>query len=169
VSSLDIPANSCAVVQCENYLEQLPAGQHCIVHPTVTLRGLYTLGENEFEMSTRDILTRDHVPVIFTLHLKWRLEKPLKLTTREYEMPYDFLRDKTQSILARIFAHIEYGSMVKQRSLGGDRVKDGEFSPQALDALRTQVMGDLYSTALEHGIILKDLVVIEAVAHTLQD
>lgn len=131
-------------------------------------------------------LTHDHVPVIFTLHLKWRLEKPLKLTTREYEMPYDVLRDKTQSILTRISAHstgslhqarpgsdtfcvVEYGSMVSQRSLGGDRVEDGEFSPQALDALRTQVMGDLYSAALEHGIILRDLVVIEAVAHTLQD
>lgn len=53
--SLDIPANNCAILQSGNDLELLPAGQHCITHPNVTLRGLYTLGENQFEMPTKDM------------------------------------------------------------------------------------------------------------------
>ncbi|KAI9450182.1 hypothetical protein BJY52DRAFT_1206183 [Lactarius psammicola] len=67
-----------------NDLELLPAGQHCITHPNVTLRGLYTLGEDQFEMRTNDIFTRDQVPVSLTLYLKWQLEEPLKLATYGY-------------------------------------------------------------------------------------
>lgn len=55
VFSLDIPANNCAILQSGNDLELLTAGQHCITHPNVTLRGLYTLGENQFEMPTKDM------------------------------------------------------------------------------------------------------------------
>jgi hypothetical protein len=102
---LDIPANNCAILQSGNDLELLPAGQHCITHPNVTLRGLYTLGENQFEMPTKDIFTRDQVPVSLKLYLKWQLEEPLKLATHGYETPYDALRDKTQSILTQIVAH----------------------------------------------------------------
>ena len=57
--SLDIPANNCAILQSGNDLELLPAGQHCITNPNVTLRGLYTLGENQFEMPTKDMCA-DH-------------------------------------------------------------------------------------------------------------
>lgn len=124
--SLDIPANNCAILQSGNDLELLPAGQHCITHPNVTLRGLYTLGENQFEMPTKDMcvllpplfsvlathttwgptrFTRDQVPVSLKLYLKWQLEEPLKLATHGYETPYDALRDKTQSILTQIVAH----------------------------------------------------------------
>ncbi|KAI9439401.1 hypothetical protein BJY52DRAFT_1217290 [Lactarius psammicola] len=158
---LDIPANNCAILQSGNDLELLPAGQHCITHPNVTLRGLYTLGENQFEMPTKDIFTRDQVPVSLTLYLKWQLEEPLKLATHGYETPYDALRDKTQSILTQIVAHLDYSSMVKQRSIGGDSVEDSESSSQFLDALRTHAMDDLHAAALEYGIILKDLAVID--------
>jgi hypothetical protein len=51
--------------------------------------------------------------------------------------------------------------MVKQRSLGGDGVEDSESSSQFLDALRTHAMDDLHNAALEYGIILKDLAVID--------
>jgi hypothetical protein len=126
VFSLDIPANNCAILQSGNDLELLAAGQHCITHPNVTLRGLYTLGENQFEMPTKDMcvllpplflislvthdlgqtrFTRDQVPVSLKLYLKWQLEEPLKLATHGYETPYDALRDKTQSILTQIVAH----------------------------------------------------------------
>ncbi|KAH9960008.1 hypothetical protein BC827DRAFT_1133897 [Russula dissimulans] len=158
---LDIPANNCAILQSGNDLELLPAGQHCITHPNVTLRGLYTLGENQFEMPTKDIFTRDQVPVSLKLYLKWQLEEPLKLATHGYETPYDALRDKTQSILTQIVAHLDYSSMVKQRSLGGDIVEEPESSSQFLDALRTHAMDDLHAAALEYGIILKDLAVID--------
>jgi len=159
---LDIPANNCAILQSGNDLELLPAGQHCITHPNVTLRGLYTLGENQFEMPTKDIFTRDQVPVSLTLYLKWQLEEPLKLATHGYETPYDALRDKTQSILTQIVAHLDYSSMVKQRSIGGDSIEDSiEGSSQFLDALRTHAMDDLHTAALEYGIILKDLAVID--------
>ncbi|KAH9980738.1 hypothetical protein BJV74DRAFT_855197 [Russula compacta] len=158
---LDIPANNCAILQCGNDLELLPAGQHCITHPNVTLRGLYTLGENQFEMPTKDIFTRDQVPVGLKLYLKWQLEEPLKLATHGYETPYDALRDKTQSILTQIVSHLDYGSMIKQRSLGGDSVQDNEGSSQFLDALRTHAMDDLHAAAMEYGIVLKDLAVID--------
>jgi len=158
---LDIPANNCAILQSGNELELLPAGQHCITHPNVTLRGLYTLGENQFEMPTKDIFTRDQVPVSLTLYLKWQLEEPLKLATHGYETPYDALRDKTQSILNQIVAHLDYSSMVKQRSIGGDGMEETERSSEFLDALRTHAMDDLHTAALEYGIILKDLAVID--------
>jgi hypothetical protein len=58
VNSLNIPANNCAILQKGNDLELLPAGQHCITNPNVTLRGMYTLGENQKEMPTKDMLAR---------------------------------------------------------------------------------------------------------------
>ncbi|KAH9020183.1 hypothetical protein EDB85DRAFT_1896295 [Lactarius pseudohatsudake] len=133
-SSLDIPVNNCAVLQSGNDLELLPAGQHCITRPIVTLHGLYTVGEKQFEMPTKDIFTRAQVPVSLTLYLK----EPLKLVTHGYETPYDALRDKTQFILTQIVAH-------QLREL--------------LDALRTHAMDDLHTTTL--GIILKDLAIID--------
>ena len=53
--SLNIPANNCAILQKGDDLELLPAGQHFITTPNVTLRGLFTLGENQLEMPTKDM------------------------------------------------------------------------------------------------------------------
>src|ERR1700691_4586799 len=39
LSSLNIPANNCAILQKGDDLEMLPAGQHYITNPNVTLRG----------------------------------------------------------------------------------------------------------------------------------
>jgi hypothetical protein len=89
---LNIPASNCAILQKGDDLELLPAGQHYITNPNVTLRGLYTLGENQLEMPTKDIFTRDQVPVSLTIYLKWQLTEPLKLTTHGYNTPYDALR-----------------------------------------------------------------------------
>jgi hypothetical protein len=55
LGSLDIPANNCAILQRGDDLELLPAGQHYITNPNVTLRGLFTLGENQLEMPTKDM------------------------------------------------------------------------------------------------------------------
>ncbi|KAI0692907.1 band 7 domain-containing protein [Cytidiella melzeri] len=170
---LNIPANNCAILQKGNDLELLPAGQHYITNPNVTLRGMYTLGENQKEMPTKDIFTRDQVPVGLTIYLKWQLTEPLKLAKHGYITPYDALRDKTQSILTQIVAHLDYSSMVKQRSLGPDNMDDGTDASSAfLDALRTRAMDDLHSAALEYGIVLKDLAVIDRqfkgdIAHTM--
>ena len=52
--------------------------------------------------------------------------------------------------------------MVKQRSLGPDNLDDGSDGSSAfLDALRTRAMDDLHEAALEYGIHLKDLAVID--------
>jgi hypothetical protein len=56
---------------------------------------------------------------------------------------------------------VDYSSMVKQRSIGGDGLDEAESSSQFLDALRTHAMDDLHTAALEYGIILKDLAVID--------
>ncbi|KAL0071611.1 hypothetical protein AAF712_001468 [Marasmius tenuissimus] len=159
---LNIPANNCAILQRGNDLELLGAGQSVITNPSVTLRGLYTLGENQLEMPTKDIFTRDQVPVSLTIYLKWQLEEPLKLATHGYGTPYEALRDKTQSILTQIVAHLDYSSMVKQRSLGPDNMDDGTDPSSAfLDALRTRAMDEMHEAALEYGIVLKDLAVID--------
>lgn len=159
---LNIPANNCAILQRGDDLELLGAGQSVITNPSVTLRGLYTLGENQLEMPTKDIFTRDQVPVSLTIYLKWQLTEPLKLATHGYNTPYDALRDKTQSILTQIVAHLDYASMVKQRSLGPDNMEDGTDPSSAfLDALRTRAMDDMHEAALEYGIVLKDLAVID--------
>ncbi|TDL27669.1 band 7 domain-containing protein [Rickenella mellea] len=160
---LNIPANNCAILQRGDDLELLAAGQHCITNPNVTLRGLFTLGENQLEMPTKDILTRDQVPVQLTIYLKWQLTEPLKLTTHGYSTPFDALRDKTQSILTQIVAHLDYSSMVKQRSLGPDNMDNGDEEGQSafLDALRTRAMDEMHLAALEYGIVLKDLAVID--------
>ncbi|KAF5330719.1 hypothetical protein D9619_005905 [Psilocybe cf. subviscida] len=159
---LNIPASNCAILQRGDDLELLGAGQSVITNPSVTLRGMYTLGENQLEMPTKDIFTRDQVPVSLTIYLKWQLTEPLKLTTHGYNTPYDALRDKTQSILTQIVAHLDYSSMVKQRSLGPDNMDDGNDPSSAfLDALRTRAMDDMHEAALEYGIVLKDLAVID--------
>ncbi|KAJ7046536.1 hypothetical protein C8F04DRAFT_1060846 [Mycena alexandri] len=159
---LNIPASNCAILQRGDDLELLGAGQSVITNPSVTLRGLFALGENQLELPTKDIYTRDQVPVSLTLYLKWQLTEPLKLTTHGYNTPYDALRDKTQSILTQIVAHLDYSSMVKQRTLGPNNLEDGiDPSSQFLDSLRTQAMDELHDAALEYGIVLKDLAVID--------
>lgn len=55
---MNIPANNCAILQRGDDLELLPAGQHYITSPNVTLRGLFTLGENQIEMPTKDMYVR---------------------------------------------------------------------------------------------------------------
>ncbi|KAG8855049.1 hypothetical protein FRB96_007244 [Tulasnella sp. 330] len=160
---LDIPANNCAILQKGDELEILPAGQHYITNPNITLRKLFTKGECQTEMPTKDLFTRDQVPVSLTIYLKWQLIEPLKLTTHGYETPYDALRDKAQSILTQIIAHLDYSSMVKQRSIDpNDTLDDGSDPSTAfLDALRSRAMDDLHNAALEYGIVLKDLAVID--------
>jgi len=159
---LNIPANNCSILQRGDDLQLLGAGQSVITNPSVTLRGLYTLGENQIEMPTKDIFTRDQVPVSLTIYLKWQLTEPLKLATHGYNTPYDALRDKTQSILTQIMSHLDYSSMVKQRSLGPDNMEDGNDPNSAfLDALRTRAMDEMHEASLEYGIILKDLAVID--------
>ncbi|KAJ7905252.1 hypothetical protein B0H14DRAFT_2659538 [Mycena olivaceomarginata] len=158
---LNIPANNCAILQRGDDLELLGAGQSVITNPSVTLRGLYTLGENQLELPTKDIFTRDQVPVSLRLYLKWQLTEPLKLTTHGYTTPYDALRDKTQSILTQIVAHLDYSSMVKQRTLGPGMEDGNDPSSQFLDSLRTQAMDEMHEAALEYGIVLKDLAVID--------
>jgi hypothetical protein len=52
--------------------------------------------------------------------------------------------------------------MVKQRSLGPDNMEVNDDSSSAfLDALRTRALDDLHIAALEYGIVLKDLAVID--------
>lgn len=52
--------------------------------------------------------------------------------------------------------------MVKQRSLGPDNMEDGTDPSSAfLDALRTRAMDEMHEAALEYGIVLKDLAVID--------
>lgn len=172
---MNIPANNCAILQKGDELTVLGAGQSVITNPSITLRGLYSLGEAQLEMPTKDMyvpfsflatflflfllsFTRDQVPVSLTLYLKWQLTEPLKLTQHGYNTPYDALRDKTQSILTQIVAHLDYSAMVKQRSLGPDNMDDGTDPSSAfLDALRTRAMDEMLEAALEYGIVLKDL------------
>lgn len=159
---LNIPANNCAILQKGNELIVIPAGQHYIVDPSITLRGMFTFGENQLEMSTKDIYTRDSVPLTCTIFLKWQLLEPLKLTTHGYSTAYEALRDKTQSILTQVVSHLDYSAMIKQRQIGAELIDD-KSDPNAafLDALRTRAMDDLTEAAVEYGILLKDLSVID--------
>jgi len=87
---------------------------------------------------------------------------PLKLTTHGYNTPFDALRDKTQSILTQIVAHLDYSSMVKQRSFGADSMESGDDAASPfLDALRTRAMDEMHLAALQYGIVLRDLAVID--------
>jgi hypothetical protein len=53
--SLDIPVNNWTILQPRNNLELLPAGQHYITNPNVTLHRLYTLSKNQFETPVKDM------------------------------------------------------------------------------------------------------------------
>ncbi|PVF96092.1 hypothetical protein CPB86DRAFT_816683 [Serendipita vermifera] len=159
---LDIPANNCAILQKGNDLIVIPAGQHYVVDPSITLRGMFTFGENQLEMPTKDIFTRDQVPVSLTIYLKWQLMEPLKLTQHGYSTAYEALRDKTQSILTQVVSHLDYSAMIKQRQIGPDIMEENSESNAAfLDALRTSAMDELIEASTEYGIVLKDLAVID--------
>ena len=161
MASLNIPANNCAILQEGNDLKLLPAGQHYTVDPNTVLRAMFTYGENQLEMQTKDIYTRDQVPVALTIYLKWQLVEPLKLTTHGYKTPYEALRDKTQLVLIQIVSHLNYSSMVKQRSLGPNNLDGSEASAAFLDDLRTRAVNHLCEAVKEYGIDLKDLAVID--------
>ncbi|KAL8279263.1 hypothetical protein RQP46_008300 [Phenoliferia psychrophenolica] len=161
---LDVPANNVVVLQKGDFLEELPAGQHVITAPNVTVRGWFTKGESQLEMASRDMYTKDQVPVELRVYLRWQLIEPLKLCHHGYNTPYEALKDKTLSVLTQIVSHLEYSSMIKQRAFrAGDAASDGpDNSSQAfLDALRTQALDELHEAALEYGILFKDLAVID--------
>jgi hypothetical protein len=52
---LNIPAKNCGILQKDNDIHLLPGGQYCITDPKVTLRSLYTCGETQLEMPTKDM------------------------------------------------------------------------------------------------------------------
>ncbi|KAG8944070.1 hypothetical protein FRC04_002210 [Tulasnella sp. 424] len=160
---LNIGANNCAVLQNVDKSEILPAGQHFITTPNTTLRKMFTYNECQTEISTKDILTKDRVPVVLTCSLKWELTDPLKLTNRGYDTPSDALRDKTQSILTQIISHSDYSSMDKRRSIDPkDTVDDKTNSNTAfLEDLQSRAMKTLKTAAEEYGIALKDFAVID--------
>ncbi|KAJ7581032.1 hypothetical protein C8J56DRAFT_794208 [Mycena floridula] len=152
---LNIPANNCAILQKGDELELLGAGQSVITNPR------WVVIWHQFEMPTKDIFTRDQVPVSLTIYLKWQLTEPLKLATHGYNTPYDALRDKAQSILTQIVAHLDYSSMVKQRTISPDMDDGSDPSSAFLDALRTRAMDEMHVAAMEYGIVLRDLAVID--------
>ncbi|KAH9160062.1 hypothetical protein EDB89DRAFT_1915237 [Lactarius sanguifluus] len=128
----------CRCVISGNYLELLPAGQHCISHPNIMLRRLYTVGE----------CTRNQVPMSLTLYLKRELEEPFKLAAHGAKPSK---RPLTEFVL------VDYSSMVKQHPIGGDSVEHSESSSQFLDTLRTHTTNDLHTAALEYGTIPQGL------------
>jgi hypothetical protein len=68
---LNIPANNCAILQKGNELIVIPAGQHYIVDPSITLRGMFTFGENQLEMPTKVCLYPPAFPA--HTHLSFRI------------------------------------------------------------------------------------------------
>ncbi len=68
LNSLNIPASNCAILQRGDDLELIGAGQSVITNPSVTLRGLFTLGENQLEMPTKDMYVTSHycIPIAVT-------------------------------------------------------------------------------------------------------
>ncbi|KAM0789759.1 hypothetical protein ACM66B_006614 [Microbotryomycetes sp. NB124-2] len=164
---LDIPANNCAILQRGDDLEMLPAGQHCITTPNVTIRGYFSRGENQLEVQTRDMYTRDQVPLQLRMFLRWQLIDPLKLCYHGYSTPYAALQDKTLSVLTQLVSHLEYASLVKQRAFAaGDDMSAGPTTATNensafLDALRTRAMDELQIAALEYGITLKEVAVLD--------
>ncbi|KAK4056404.1 hypothetical protein OIO90_002547 [Microbotryomycetes sp. JL221] len=162
---LDIPANNCCILQKGDELEMLPAGQHTITVPNVTIRGWFTRGENQIELKTLDMYTRDQVPLQLRMYLRWQLINPLALCHHGYSTPYEALQDKTLSVLTQLVSHLEYASLVKQRAFAtGDDASAGP-SPNDntafLDALRSRAMDELHAAALEYGISLKEVAVLD--------
>jgi len=75
---------------------------------------------------------------------------------------HELQKGQDSVILTQIVAHLDYSAMVKQRSLGPDNLEDGTDPSSAfLDALRTRAMDEMHEAALEYGIVLKDLAVID--------
>jgi len=157
---LKIPFNNCAILQKGNDLELLHAGQHCI-NPDFTLRGMFTKCENQMEMSTKDIFTKDQVSVSLKIYLKWELTEPLKLTRYGYNTPFEALKDNTQSILRQIVAHFDYGAMMKQRLLSLDNMEDTKDPSPFLETWETQAVDEMRSRSSDYGIKLKDLAIID--------
>ncbi|KAI9462758.1 hypothetical protein F5148DRAFT_949778, partial [Russula earlei] len=88
------------------------------------------------------------------------LEEPLKLATHREETP--LRQDPVQPDTDRCSpCHFDYSSIVNQRSLGGDAMEDTENPSQFLDALGIHATDNLYTAALEYGINLKDLAIID--------
>ena len=56
---------------------------------------------------------------------------------------------------------VDYSAMVKHRSLEPRKDGSADVASEFLDTLRTRAMDDLRLAALEYGIILKDLTIID--------
>lgn len=48
---IDLPSNAVAVLQNKDELYELGAGQHYLINPSVTVRGFFTKGEVQQEVS----------------------------------------------------------------------------------------------------------------------
>lgn len=148
---LNIPANSCAVLQKGNEFIVKPAGQHCIVEPETTFRNMFTLGENQLEMTTNDMITRDRASVQLTIYLMWQLDEPSKLAKQGYNTPHEALREKTQSILTLVVSHFDYSAIMDNNT---------DNNTASLSSLHGKATNELKEAFSEYGIGLKDFVII---------
>ncbi|GAA6039160.1 hypothetical protein JCM8097_000441 [Rhodosporidiobolus ruineniae] len=159
---LDIPASNVVIIQKGDDLEELSAGQHCILNASITIRGFYSKAESQLELKSPDIYTRDQVPVALKVYVRWVLLDPLKLCRAGYEDAYSALKDKTLSCLTQVVSHLDYTALIKQRGFdSGEMVENGDNSAAFLDALRNNAMDDLRAMAAAYGIELRDLAVID--------
>ncbi|KAH9069870.1 hypothetical protein EDB83DRAFT_2518218 [Lactarius deliciosus] len=131
----------CRCVISGNNLELLPAGQHCISHPNIMLRRLYTVG----------------------LRTLLRVQMYPQPSSRELDVvPQAGARGTIQARRARIVTPFDYSSMVKQHPIGGDSVENSESSSEFLDVLRTHATDELHTAALEYGTIPQGLSAIHS-------
>ncbi|CAK9785710.1 hypothetical protein CC85DRAFT_279757, partial [Cutaneotrichosporon oleaginosum] len=159
---LDIPANGCAVLQRNNSLHQLGAGQHYLTAAGVSLRGFFTMGEVQIELECDNIYTRDQVPVWLRLYIRYELQHPLQLARHGYPTPFDALQDKARSILTQIVAHLDYSTMARTRNAAPELHEvDDDVGAVFVSAVRTQAIDDLKVVASEYGIKLEDLAIID--------
>ncbi|GAA5863575.1 hypothetical protein JCM8547_007289 [Rhodosporidiobolus lusitaniae] len=163
---LDIPANNVVILQKGDELEMLPAGQHAILVPNITIRGFYSTAESQTELRTKDIYTRDQVPVQLTIFIRYKLFDALTLCREGYENPYAALKDKALSCLTQVVSHLDYTALIRQRNFDAtepmmDEGNANEASQAFLDALRTRALDELHEISQHYGISLIDLAVLD--------
>ncbi|KAJ3251438.1 hypothetical protein HDU77_005865 [Chytriomyces hyalinus] len=153
-----VPANNVLILQRDNDLILLKAGQHVITNPNTSFRGFYSLGERQTTFKTQPAYTVEGVPVVLNVNLRYRIHDPMLLTLN-YNDAFTALANPAQTAVNAVVSRLSYLQFMRAQKLGGD-VPDHHIEPW-LDAFKNACLRDLRSQAEGYGITVESFDVLD--------
>jgi len=155
----NVPANNVVIVQQNNKIFSLGAGQHVITNPHTTFRAFFSLSERQFTFKTQPAYTTEGVPVILHLNLRYRVIDPIRLSAN-YNSPLQALINPCQTVVNAVIARLSYQQFMKAKKLSGD-VPDNDISSHWITEFKNECLRELVALAGAYGVLVESFEIMD--------